>query len=89
MSIYAKYISEYKISYCPPSGVLKSGKAVSNLNKYFNDNPEIAKENDYYPYEELINVSLDLKEGDITIMKYSFDGSKIYGKRVVEEVINV
>ena len=44
-----KLINEYSVRRCPQNGVLKDGKAISNLPLFFEQNPDLAKENGYYP----------------------------------------
>ena len=46
---YYKLIDSYLIWPTPDVGRLVDGTAVSNLPTYFNDNPDVAKENGYYP----------------------------------------
>lgn len=47
--MFYKYINESSIKSCPQNGVLKDGRAISNLLLFFEQNPELAKENEYYP----------------------------------------
>ena len=44
-----KLINEYSIRRCPQNGVLNNGQAISNLPLFFEQNPDLAKENGYYP----------------------------------------
>lgn len=48
-----KLINEYSIKACPQNGVLKDGRAVSNLPLFFEQNPNLAKENEYYHLNRL------------------------------------
>lgn len=44
---YYKLVDQYRISICPKNGIINN-TAISNLNRYFNLYPNIAKENQYY-----------------------------------------
>ena len=44
-----KLINEYSVRRCPQNGVLTNGQAISNLPLFFEQNPDLAKENGYYP----------------------------------------
>lgn len=89
MTTYAKYLSPTYIQFTPLSGRLKNGHAVSGLPVYFNNHPEQAKENDYYPYEEEHTPAPidDQKQWERSI-EYTFDGEKIIGRTIYKEVLD-
>ena len=49
MKLY-KIINENNVSRCPKNGTV-NGKAISNLEEYFNIHPEIARKEGYKPLE--------------------------------------
>ncbi len=69
---FAKYIDEKHIMRCPRSGYVNK-KGISNLEKYFSKNPDIAKEQGYM---ELI-VTDGETSGEIY---YRVENGKIYGE---------
>ncbi len=45
---YGKIDENNKVTLCPRNGSV-NGKYISNLERYFNDNPDVAKNEGYYP----------------------------------------
>ena len=53
-----KYINENSIRKCPNNGYA-AGNAISNLPRYFANNPEIAKKEGYKPLEVAAKPKID------------------------------
>lgn len=54
-------IEDDRLIICPQNGFLNDGRAISNLPKFFENNPDVAKEHGFYLFEEKMNMGSPVK----------------------------
>lgn len=81
-----KFIDEERIKYLPANGFLSSGEAISNLPKYFDNNPELASAEGWLELVESEMPTYD-SETQYVIATYHIENQKIIQNWEVNEQV--